>query len=207
MNTGVGYLDTETLGLDPLRHAVWEIAIIADDVEYCWQVKVLPHHLANAEPEALKINRFHDRYDPATAVTREETAHRVEELLAGRHIVGAVPSFDEERLRRLCDAGLRGCQPPQGRRPWHYRLIDVESMMVARLRALGEVVELPWKSHDLSARVGVPNVTADEHTALGDARWVKAVYEACSRPIGRGECGWCGLPAGVHTSDCLTVDL
>lgn len=202
----VAFVDTETLGLDPVRHPIWEIAIIVDDVEHCWQVEVLDFHLENAQPEALAISRFHERYDATTAYTRRDSAERVEKLLAGRQIVGAVPSFDEERLRRLCNCALRGGLPPEGRYPWHYRPICVESMMLARLRGAGEIVDVPWKSHELSVRCGVPNVPAEEHTALGDARWAKAIYERCSTaPMLRRECGWCGLPGGIHVDGCAAV--
>jgi hypothetical protein len=37
---------------------------------------------------------------------------------------------------------------------------------------------LPWKSHDLSAILGVESAVEDEHTALGDARWAMRVYDA-----------------------------
>lgn len=36
----------------------------------------------------------------------------------------------------------------------------------------------PWKSVDLSRAVGVEPEDFDKHTALGDARWAKAIYEA-----------------------------
>jgi hypothetical protein len=36
----------------------------------------------------------------------------------------------------------------------------------------------PWKSADLSRAVGVNPEDFEKHTALGDARWAKAIYEA-----------------------------
>ncbi len=36
----------------------------------------------------------------------------------------------------------------------------------------------PWKSVDLSRAVGVKPEDFEKHTALGDARWAKAIYEA-----------------------------
>lgn len=38
MNTdaSLAFIDTETLGLDPYRHPIWEIAVIVDGVEHIW---------------------------------------------------------------------------------------------------------------------------------------------------------------------------
>lgn len=76
----LAFVDTETLGLDPRFHPVWEIAVVTDDggpdtevsVE-SWQVQVPPAVIARADPEALSINGFHDRYDPATALDLLDT--------------------------------------------------------------------------------------------------------------------------------------
>ena len=37
---------------------------------------------------------------------------------------------------------------------------------------------LPWKSDDLSAALGIKVSDEDRHTALGDARWARAIYDA-----------------------------
>jgi hypothetical protein len=39
-------------------------------------------------------------------------------------------------------------------------------------------VPLPWKSDDLSAQLGVTVSEEDRHTALGDARWSLAIFDA-----------------------------
>ena len=38
-------------------------------------------------------------------------------------------------------------------------------------------LSLPWKSDDLSAAIGITPPDKDRHTALGDARWAKTIYE------------------------------
>lgn len=79
--TTLCFIDTETTGLDPERHEVWEVAIIlrkngvrnvealsdgglvADDIaeaEYVWQ---LPVNLARADTIALNIGHFRERRD------------------------------------------------------------------------------------------------------------------------------------------------
>lgn len=181
--TGVAFVDTETLGLDPFRHPIWETAIILPDGpdagEHVWQTYVSPSQIAHAEPIALEITGFHERYDRIRALYPAQSAERVARLLDGRHIVGAVPSFDEERLRLQ----HRRCGRPE-RYPWHYHLIDVEAMAVGALCAEraawreGWDLSLPWKSEVLGVALGVePTPEAERHTALGDARWARRMYE------------------------------
>lgn len=61
------FIDTETTGLDPEYHEVWEVAIIVrdteappedEDVSWVWQLEV---DLGKADPIALNIGRFHER--------------------------------------------------------------------------------------------------------------------------------------------------
>ena len=62
---------------------------------------------------------------------------------------------------------------------WHYHLIDVENLAVGFLAARGVQVPLPWNSEDLSRLVGVePASDEDRHTALGDARWARDIFDA-----------------------------
>lgn len=201
----VCFLDTETTGLDPDQHEIWEVALIVDDEEYLWQ---LPVDLGRADARALDVGRFHERRQkPASESSTAELAldgrdefvvpamslgrwcHQFARLTWGRHLVGAVVSFDEERLRRL----LRANHACPG---WHYHLIDVEALAVgavgerARLvqahpECFGNIeitplLDLPWDSRELSRAVGVDPDQFDKHTALGDARWAKAIYEACT---------------------------
>jgi DNA polymerase III epsilon subunit-like protein len=192
----VVFLDTETTGLDPERHEVWEIGCIVQDHrdksmdgEWLWQ---LQPNLALADPTGLRIGRYYEREQlwratPAKAVTlaspwwREDlrskpypsekaspgqVAHTLAIALDGAHMVGAVPSFDAAFLAPFL---RRHGEAPT----WHYHLVDVEAMAAGHAQA-----EPPWNSDDLSRWVGVDPVRFDRHTALGDARWAKAIYEA-----------------------------
>lgn len=181
--TKIAFCDSETTGLNPERHPMWEIAIILPDTdeEHVWQASLTPTEIRNADPIALRINGFEDRYDPLTALRRGASAIRARDLLTGRHIVGAVPSFDEERLRREYVEAFGW----PDRFPWHYRLVCVEALAVGFIacgsREYHSVNEvgLPWDSHRLGEILGVdPTPEAERHTALGDARWARRMYEA-----------------------------
>lgn len=130
-----------------------------------------------------------DRY-----VAKWEAAERVAQMTHGAHLVGAVPSFDAETLALL----LR-----QERiiPTWHHHLIDVGTLalgywrgMAARAvdeaRGRGESVSLtelgcvepPWNTEELSSMLGVePPSEAERHTALGDARWARHLYDRIMR--------------------------
>ena len=182
--SGLAFVDTETTGLHPTLNPVWEIAVIVDDVEHNWQVQlprdlpigdVTTHDVPHMTEWVLEHTRWRNVYDDETAIHPQQSARRFAELVDGRHLVGAVPSFDEERLRAL---HIRFVSGPSTRMPWHYHLIDVEAMAIGALAARGMFFPLPWNSHDLSEALGVFVPAQDEHTALGDARWAKALYEA-----------------------------
>lgn len=205
----VCWVDCETVGLDPDRHGIWEVALITPNGdEHVWQFPVVE---INADPFALDIGRWWDRrwdtanevnpidalYDAHTPKSRRQHfpdegraikpdaawCRYFQRLTAGLHLAGAVVSFDEERLRRLLRS--HGVVPR-----WHYHIIDVEALAVGGLayqrQALGTDglfdPSPPWNSTDLSRAVGVDPDQFDRHTALGDARWARAVYLAVMVP-------------------------
>jgi DNA polymerase III epsilon subunit-like protein len=171
---GVVFLDTETTGLDPDRHEIWELAFILG-IGQEYEFRFRPD-LAVADPMALRIGRFYERSprssDPFTKDERgywsdpRQAASTVAQRLDGQHLVGAAPSFDAAFLgpwlRRHGQAAT-----------WHYHLVDVEALAAGKL-GWGP----PWNSDELSKAIGVDPSLFDRHTALGDARWAKAVYEA-----------------------------
>lgn len=164
----LAFVDTETTGLDPGRHQVWEVGLIlrtdvGEDHEYQWQMRP---DLNRAEAVALKIGRFYERRDTERAVGYHQFATEFGELSFGAYLVGAVPSFDDAFLKDL----LRHYGACPG---WHYHLVDVEALAAGQL-----AMEPPWDSEELSKAVGVDPEKFDRHTALGDARWARAVYDA-----------------------------
>lgn len=192
----LAFLDTETTGLDPAQHAIWEIAIIRRDLDKRFESRALWHlnpETRYADPKALEIGRYHERhvlhelrpdweaayyseytYSGGPGEEREvsQVVDSLATMLTGCHLVGAVPSFDDAFLKALFrQFGVRST--------WHYHLIDVEALAVGYLCARdGNPPALPWNSDELSRAVGVEPDEKARHTALGDARWARAIFDA-----------------------------
>ena len=189
--TRIVFLDTETTSLRPDRRA-WEIGLIvrriaAPDHEVHLFVRAEDLDLGNADLMALKIGRYHERHPQgrgggsmakgAWLLDEAAAMAEVEFLTRGAHLVGAVPNFDAEVLGARMRA--HGICPS-----WHYHLIDTEALAVGYLHALDTApdgndpdIPLPWKSDDLSAALCIKVSDEDRHTALGDARWARAIYD------------------------------
>jgi hypothetical protein len=194
-DANICFLDTETTGLVSGIHEPWEVALIAPNEvgvmkEHRW---FLPANIANADPVALSIGRYHERHPKGNAYDkvgggsigpRPNPDHKLVEwrdfaqefvkLTHGMHLVGAIVSFDVDFLNRLIRAnGLS--------HSWHHHIIDIEAMAVGYLKQRdgihARVTAPPWDSHTLTEELGVTVPEADKHTALGDARWAKTMYE------------------------------
>ena len=146
------YLDTETTGLDPHQHQVWEIA---------WAVEGGPvnviqvrHSLSNADPVALKMNGYLDRWVCEEASVSEQ---RLRDRLRGATLVCSNPSFDEAFLRERWREA-----------PWHHRKIDIATYAMP---ALG--LDRPAGLAAIAERLGV---RAPDHTAKGDVLTLRACY-------------------------------
>lgn len=196
--TNLVFIDTETTSLRHDRRA-WEIGAILrrpghGDVETTWLVDTENLDLGNADLFSLKIGRFFERHpqvredgaDAGSKVYDEiDALSEVEAVTRGAHLIGAVVSFDTDVLGQRMRAN--GICPS-----WHYHLIDVEALAAGCLaHTAGEVTYTageeyadrqvftpPWKSDDLSAALGITVSEDERHTALGDARWARAIYDA-----------------------------
>jgi DNA polymerase III epsilon subunit-like protein len=177
------------------------------DLEYLWQVWPDLSHLGT-DAGGLRVSRFYEReqvsrygrealalveplLEPGdfSPYTHGYVAGEVARLLDGAHVVGAVPDFDARALRRFLRKHGHALTA-------HYHLIDIEALAVGYLQGVATgkcdpsiddrddflptvASTLPWDSEVLSAACGVkPPSAEDRHTALGDARWVRDLYDA-----------------------------
>jgi DNA polymerase III epsilon subunit-like protein len=180
------FLDTETTGLDSDRCEVWEIGAIVrtdnDDQEWLWQIRP---SMKNAQPDGLRIGRYYERIQveatrPGSAramvlpadvtagpwLKARDVARALAPLLDGATIVGAVPDFDARFLTRFLRHHNQAFTA-------HYHLCDVETLAAGALRQ-----PPPWKFDDLLSKYGLTYSEEDRHTALGDARMVRDLYDA-----------------------------
>lgn len=169
------FLDLETTGLS-LDDDIWEFAAIRreEDGSESELHLFLQHEAARCQklPESFRLD--HERRFPAShtakwhedAVSQWKAADLIDEFLRDRpQIVGAVPNFDTERLALLLLRQREITTPP-----WHHRLRCVETLTAGHLRR--EVGGLS----DCAEALGIDH--PDAHTALGDARTCRAIYDA-----------------------------
>ena len=206
MTVPICFVDTETTSLRPDRRA-WDIAIIRVDDDHPdglvaqFFIDLDSLDLPNSDPFSLRVGRFWGRHPQALALqsfrsietvpvdggglypseslhplrgavlTESRAAQVVAAYTHGAHFVGAVPSFDAEVLAALLrDNWLTPS--------WHYHLIDVEVLAAGWLARDGRAPAPPWRSDDVAAALGVDAPDDGElHTALGDARWARRIYD------------------------------
>lgn len=158
------FIDVETTGLDPARHAVWEMAWAHEEggvISF-----MVPLDFAGydrADPDALRIGKFKERHQPHLhALTRERMFR---EWTRGATIVGANPAFDTAFLAARWSE-----------RPWHHRLIDIETYAMPIL-GLDRPVGLAALAEMVTERLGVP-IAKPDHTAAQDVRTTRAIWLA-----------------------------
>lgn len=189
-------LDLETTGLDPERHELWEIGIVPLDAS-----KPVLHYqvgccaLYNADPTALQIGGFYDRYGyPPVASDGERLMPFVHDMTnpsvigegdsqraldytiepawsAARTIAEALDGATLLGAAVQFDAGFLGpWLRDVGFAPsWSHRMLDLGSFCAG---AWGATAPLSTKA--IAERF--PNDAV--HTALGDARWNMDVYRS-----------------------------
>ena len=182
--TPLAFVDCETTHLSPRHGDAWEIAVIRRledgvDVEYVWQVRP---DLTTADPESLAIGKFEQRFavpdgwdaiefippGPPFRTMIPEMLFDVQEALSGAVWIGSNPDFDVAFVSKLLWAYDR-------KTVWH--IVQLAAAAVG----LEKAGPLPWSSRTLSRALGVEPPGDDvAHTALGDARWVRDMYDAAT---------------------------
>lgn len=172
---GICFIDTETIGLNPIVDDVWDVGLIWCEPElvnnktvkrreYNWQFKV---NLRYAEASALAVNKYTKNWkneDYSKPAFADEFMRITENCLW----VGINPTFDIQRIERMLREN--GACPL-----WHYRPVDITEYIAGMYGK-----QPPWKTSDLAKLVGVhrSEYSEDAHTALGDCRYTRDMYNA-----------------------------
>lgn len=160
--TDLIFLDTETTGLEYDKHEIWEIAWAVNDEPVV--ERILVHSLKTADPKALKLNGYFDRYPGGARADGPIVDIDVREMLKGNTLVCANPTFDRMMMWMRWKV-----------EPYHYRSIDVESMALTvfgweRPRGLMDIAnELRRREYDISY---------PDHTAAKDVQVLRECYNA-----------------------------
>lgn len=164
--TTLCFIDTETTGLDARIHQPYEVSFWCDDETQPvsgW----LDHDLTHADAMALKVGGYWRRGAngaQAGGYLQTIAPRTLAGALVGVTLVGSNPAFDAAMLTRYIGAPV-----------WHHRMIDVAAagMWVFdwdRPKGLADVATAcRERGHD---------IPEPDHTAEGDVRATRAVYEA-----------------------------
>ena len=157
------FLDTETTGLDPDRHDVWEIAYaIGEGPIINFQRPLFHGAIQRASAEALEINRFHERYVQPDIDSYFEEFDRLQAALRGRHLVGSNPAFDAAFLRPLVGP------------VWHHRMVDLATYAMPAARSV-----TPLGMAAVAELFDVEQTAA--HTAADDVHVLRECFLAATR--------------------------
>lgn len=166
------YLDTETTGLDPINHEIWEIAY----AEGAGEIKsaFLPmDNFSTADVQALMVGNFHRRFQaPLDDWATVDFNDDLRIALEGNTLVGANPMFDANFLRF---GWWKDHAKPD---PWRYRLLDIDAYAMG---ALG--FDEPRGLHHITSALrerGFEIATPD-HTAAGDVAAVRDCHVALQK--------------------------
>ncbi len=163
------FIDTEATGLDHSRHELTEVSWIvryADGTEV--ERQYFPQHTVDgADQEALELTRYEERIAPQEKTPASEWLVQLLEDAEDATIVGAVPDFDVQHLRRMC-------RKLELDPTWDHHLVDVETL------ALPLIAAGPETPRGLATTCDALGIEHDEdraHGALYDARQAMAVFD------------------------------
>lgn len=178
------FLDIETLGVKPTA-PIWEVAAMRfEGGTFQGSTQVFMRHdpddMDPELPQRFQLD-YRTRYDTETAKHPKWVLERLQRMAEGRAIVcGSNARFDMDMLERL--AAAHGVDAPG----WHYHPNDVPNMVHGYLLGRGIAPAQPWRTDFMSQAIGIDPRDFDRHTALGDAQWCRAMWEAIGADGGRG---------------------
>ena len=161
-------IDTETGGLDPLKHSLMTIGLISGDGRLKKEITVAEPEIVS-DPRALAVNRLDPIIVAATGVTPEQACNDIDDFLTKAHadgrpmVCGHNIAFDLAFMRRLYT--MVGRPVPQC---FSHRTLDTHSLMWS-LIAVGRLPATVTGSDAAFAYFDIEPPSELRHTALGDA--------------------------------------
>lgn len=174
----LAFIDTETTGLNIIKHEIIEIGCII--VSQDWKdgkpvfevvdefdIKVKPARIEDADPVALRINGYNEA-DWTFAYTLKEAMQLVAEKTKDAIMVSHNVAFDFAYLEKaFLDTGVTN--------EMHYHKLDTISFAYAKLQDQ-DIGKFSLRS--LCEHFGIENKRA--HTALADARAMFEIFKKLS---------------------------
>ena len=160
----LAFIDVETTGIDPSVHEIIELGVVIarlkDDVLTVvdqFDIKIVPKHIDNADPVALRVNGYNES-DWLFAVEREEALKTFITKTHGAIFVAHNIIFDYGFIEAaLKQSGLE--------HQMHFHKIDTISMAFAVLHTADDINRYSLKA--LCEYFGIENARA--HSAYADA--------------------------------------
>jgi exonuclease len=174
------FLDTECTGLD-LDADIWEFAAVRrhpDGTESELHLFIAHDTVKAARlPEPFRTDYLTRCPDADNLVSERVAARRIAEFIGyGAVVVGAMPTFDSQRLATLFGRHRMGAPG------WLYTVVDVCALAAGYLRAKGQSVGLPVRLEHVARQLGIDADEFPRHTAAGDVAFVQAIFDRCSVP-------------------------
>ena len=174
--TELVFVDTECTGLRP-DDEIWEFAGLRRyaDGSSSWLHMLVEHRemrAATGLPEPFRSQYLARRGSPSERWPRKRAAMAIADFLSGDAVmVGAVPTFDSLHLTKLLHYyGILA--------PHLYAVVDVEALAAGYLAAsTGDPPQVPLDGEQLSHQLGIDPGRYERHTAVGDVKWVCALYD------------------------------
>ena len=163
------FIDIETTGLDLLKHEIIEIGCVLADSKLKkleeFELKIKPIDIENADPIALKVNRYNEEAWES-AISLEKALKILQEKTKDFIMVGHNVSFDIEFLTYAFNkTGIENRM--------HYHKLDTISMIWAKFHKDREIDH--FSLHDMCEYFNIKN--KNPHTGLGDARATYELYK------------------------------
>ncbi|MES2315297.1 MAG: 3'-5' exonuclease [Patescibacteria group bacterium] len=168
-NHNLAFIDIEATGLNVIKHEVIQIGCVltTPDLKVIeeFEIKIKPERIENADPVALKINKY-DPKEWAEAMTLTKAMKIFTEKVKDCIMVGQNVAFDSGFLEHaFATTGVANTL--------HYHKLDTISIAWAKLHRESDLIHFSLR--EMCERFGIKNEHA--HTALSDARATYELYK------------------------------